>query len=240
LNAKSNDHWSELENAITGCEMCSRLVAWREAVAREKKRAYRDCDYWGKGVPGFGDRDARVLVLGLAPGAHGSNRTGRMFTGDSSGKFLYPALFRAGFSNREYSESCEDDLCLTDLFITAVCRCAPPGNKPSPEEIIHCRGYLQQEFEMLPHLEGIVALGQIAFHEAGIHFKSRGADPSMFKFGHGILNRPADGLPWLLGSYHPSRQNTQTGRLTVEMFDKIWQNARDLLNGNPQDEISGR
>ncbi len=240
MNPKIIENWSDLEDAIVGCRLCPRLVAWREAVAREKKRAYRDCEYWGKGVPGFGDRYARVLVLGLAPGAHGSNRTGRMFTGDSSGKFLYPALFRAGFSNREYSESRDDDLRLNDLFITAVCRCAPPGNKPDPEEIIHCRGYLQQEIGRLPHLEGIVALGQIAFHEVVILLKSRGADPSMPKFGHGILNRPGKGLPWLLGSFHPSRQNTQTGRLTVEMFDQIWQTTRNLLNGNQQDEIFGR
>jgi uracil-DNA glycosylase family 4 len=225
--------WGDLEKEIINCRKCPRLVAWREKVALEKKHAYRDWEYWGKGVPGFGDKTARVLVLGLAPGAHGSNRTGRMFTGDSSGDFLYPALYRAGFSNREYTKSREDDLKLNDLFITAVCRCAPPANKPAPQEIRNCRGFLKQEMTLLTRMEGIVALGQIAFHEALILLGERGVDNSGTVFGHGAFFEPEGNSPWLLASYHPSRQNTQTGRLTVEMFDRIWKRCRDLLNDTP-------
>ena len=223
-------NWEELELAITGCRRCPRLVEWREQVAREKKKAYRDWVYWGKGVPGFGDRNARVLVVGLAPGAHGSNRTGRMFTGDSSGNFLYPALFRAGFSNREFSVSRDDPLELTDLYITAVCRCAPPGNKPTPDEIRTCQPYLQCEVGLLQGLEGIVALGGIAFTEAGRMLASAGAGTAGYTFGHGRFYQDDPALPWLLGSYHPSRQNTQTGRLTPAMFDEIWIKVRGLIS----------
>jgi uracil-DNA glycosylase family 4 len=237
---KIKEDWQSLENEIGDCRKCLRLVNWREAVAREKRRAFRDSEYWGKGVPGFGDRNARVLVLGLAPGAHGSNRTGRMFTGDSSGNFLFPALYRAGFSDREYSINREDDLKLTDLFITAVCRCAPPGNKPEPDEIANCSRYLGRELVLLPRLEGIVALGQIAFHEILVRLKKSGLEISDMKFGHGAFFDSGMGHPWLLASYHPSRQNTQTGRLTPEMFDRIWKIARGLLNGNRMDEIFGQ
>ncbi len=237
---KIKEDWQTLENEIGDCRKCLRLVTWREAVAREKKRAFRDFDYWGKGVPGFGDRNARVLVLGLAPGAHGSNRTGRMFTGDSSGNFLFPALYRAGFSDREFSVNREDELKLTDLFITAVCRCAPPGNKPGPDEIVNCSGYLERELALLPRLEGIVALGQIAFHEILVRFKKSCLEISDMNFGHGAFFDPGVGHPWLLASYHPSRQNTQTGRLTPEMFDRIWKTTRGLLNGNRMDGIFER
>jgi uracil-DNA glycosylase family 4 len=206
-------------------------------VAREKKRAYLEDEYWGKGVPGFGDWNARILVLGLAPGAHGSNRTGRMFTGDSSGNFLYPALFRAGLSYGEFSMNRQDQLILTDLFISAVCRCAPPGNKPTPVEIDSCRGYLERELLLLPRAEGIIALGQIAFHEVLVRYKKSGLDISGMKFGHGAFYDPGMDHPWLLASFHPSRQNTQTGRLTEEMFDRIWLSARELLNDNPRDAI---
>jgi uracil-DNA glycosylase family 4 len=229
--------WKNLENEISTCRKCTRLVDWREAMARAKKRAYLEDEYWGKGVPGFGDWNARILVLGLAPGAHGSNRTGRMFTGDSSGNFLYPALFRAGFSDREFSLNREDQLILTDLFISAVCRCAPPGNKPTPVEIESCRGYLERELLLLPRLEGIIALGQIAFHEVLVRYKKSGLDVSGMKFGHGAFYDPGMDHPWLLASFHPSRQNTQTGRLTIEMFDHIWQTARELLNCIRKDAI---
>jgi uracil-DNA glycosylase family 4 len=231
----ARESWDNLEIEISACRKCARLVDWREAVAREKKRAYLNDDYWGKGVPGFGDRNARILVLGLAPGAHGSNRTGRMFTGDSSGNFLFPALFRAGFSDREFSLDREDPLILTDLFIAAVCRCAPPGNKPTPLEIENCRGYLEQELLLLPRLEGIIALGQIAFHEVLVRYKKSGLDVSRMKFGHAAFYNPGMDNPWLMASFHPSRQNTQTGRLTKDMFDRIWQTARELLNGNRKD-----
>jgi uracil-DNA glycosylase family 4 len=226
----SNNSWENLDNEITGCRKCIRLVNWREQVAREKKRAFRDCVYWGRGVPGFGDQNARVLVLGLAPGAHGSNRTGRMFTGDSSGAFLFPALYRAGFSNREYSLDRDDPLILHDLFISAVCRCAPPGNKPTKGEIKNCRGFLKREQVLLGRLEGVVALGQIAFNEMLELFTGEGIRKGEFKFGHGVFYEAKDGFPWLMASYHPSRQNTQTGRLTAVMFDEIWIHVRDLIN----------
>jgi len=228
--AISNNSWHDLNNEISACRKCERLVNWREQVAREKKRAFLDCEYWGRGVPGFGDQNARVLVLGLAPGPHGSNRTGRMFTGDSSGAFLFPALYRAGFSNREFSLDRDDPLILHNLFISAVCRCAPPGNKPSPEEIKNCIHYLKREQALLGKLEGIVALGHIAFNQALRLFEEIGNRTDSFKFSHGAFYKTENGLPWMMASYHPSRQNTQTGRLTAVMFDEIWIRVRDFLN----------
>lgn len=218
-----------LEQEITACRRCPRLVSWREEVARVKRRAYRDEKYWGKPVPGFGDPDARVLVLGLAPGAHGSNRTGRMFTGDGSGNFLFPALFRAGFANQPTAVAQGDGMVLTDLFITAICRCAPPGNKPSPDETRNCRPWLEAELSLLDKLQGVVLLGKIAFDgwmglPDNAILKKGG-----FVFGHNQFYEPMNGLPWLLCSYHPSLQNTQTGKLTAKMFDEIWQRAKSLL-----------
>jgi uracil-DNA glycosylase family 4 len=217
---------SVLESEIIQCRKCPRLVAWREQVAREKRRAYRDQDYWGKPVPGFGDPQARLLIVGLAPGAHGSNRTGRMFTGDASGDFLYPALHRVGFSSSPQSLHRDDDLTLHDVFITAVCRCAPPDNKPTRDEIANCLPYIKKEMELLPNLKGIIALGSIAFNET---LNLLGRKRSDTTFGHGALYIWDDSNPWLLASYHPSRQNTQTGRLTTAMFDQIWQTARTRL-----------
>jgi uracil-DNA glycosylase len=217
---------SLLESDIIECNRCPRLVAWREQVAREKRRAYRNQEYWGKPVPGFGDPAARLLIIGLAPGAHGSNRTGRMFTGDASGDFLYPALYRAGFANQPNTDHRDDSLSLHDIFITAVCRCAPPDNKPSREEISTCLPYIKQEMDLLPNLQGIVALGSIAFAET---LSLLGRKQSEATFGHGVYCQWEGGLPWVLASYHPSRQNTQTGRLTVEMFDHIWQIAAEKL-----------
>jgi len=216
----------ELEKNITECRLCPRLVAWREQMAREKRRAYRDQEYWGKPVPGFGDPLARLLVVGLAPGAHGSNRTGRMFTGDASGDFLYPALHRASLASSPQASHRDDGLTLRDCFITAVGRCAPPDNKPTRDEIANCLPYLKQEMNLLPNLQGIVALGAIAFNET---LSLLGLRSAGFTFGHGLCYEPGGGLPWLLASYHPSRQNTQTGRLTVDMFDKIWQMALEKL-----------
>ena len=217
---------SDLEETITACRRCPRLVAWREQVAREKRRAYRDQEYWGKPVPGFGDPSARLLIVGLAPGAHGSNRTGRMFTGDASGDFLYPALYRAGFASQPQASHREDSLTLNDCFISAVGRCAPPDNKPTRDEIANCLPYLKQEMDLLSNLQGIVALGSIAFNEtlSLLRVKSSG-----YTFGHGQFYQPGNRQPWLLASYHPSRQNTQTGRLTVEMFDTIWKTAQEKL-----------
>ena len=221
--------WTTLENTITTCRLCPRLVAWREQVAERKRHAYRDWEYWGKPVPGFGDRQARLLVVGLAPGAHGSNRTGRMFTGDASGDFLYPALHRAGFANRPDSSHAGDGLVLRDIFISAVCRCAPPDNKPTPTEIERCLPFLGNEIDLLPNLQGIVALGRIGFENVLRIYRSRGLPVPRLAFSHGALGNLAPGLPWLLASYHPSRQNTQTGRLTPGMFDRIWSSTRGIL-----------
>ncbi|HVN15281.1 MAG TPA: uracil-DNA glycosylase [Anaerolineales bacterium] len=214
----------ELNQKIIACRKCPRLVEWREQVAREKRRAYRDWDYWGKPVPGFGDPHARVLVVGLAPGAHGSNRTGRQFTGDASGVFLYSALYRAGFANQPTSVSRDDGLTLHDLYITASGRCAPPANKPTPEELNNCQPYLEREIQILqPKI--IVCLGRIAFERVLRIYSARN---SAWKFGHGAAYQLDHGT-WIVCSYHPSQQNTLTGKLTVEMFDAIWKKAKSLL-----------
>ncbi len=220
----------EHNTQVIACRLCPRLVAWREEVARTRRRAYRDQEYWGKPVPGFGDPAAKLLVVGLAPGAHGSNRTGRMFTGDASGDFLYPALHRAGFASRPHSASLQDDLHLKGLFISAACRCAPPDNKPLPAEIAACRPFLDTEIELLsPQMQGFIALGRIAFDWLLDWYRRQGAATHGVEFTHAALHTIRPDLPWLLASYHPSRQNTQTGRLTVEMFDQVWQLAQSSL-----------
>ena len=218
--------------ALTSCHLCPRLVAWRQQVAGEKCRAYRHWDYWGRPVPGFGDPAARLLVVGLAPGAHGSNRTGRMFTGDASGDFLYSALYRAGFANQPTSISRDDGLSVLDVFITAVCRCAPPDNKPTPQEIATCLPYIQQEIALLPGIQVMVALGRIAFENI---LRLFGIRNPQYVFSHGALYSLSPASTFLaspltlIASYHPSRQNTQTGRLTPVMFDAIWKMAKALL-----------
>lgn len=219
----------ELENEIVTCHQCPRLVAWREEVAQTKRKAYLDKTYWGKPVPGFGDPKARIMVVGLAPGAHGSNRTGRMFTGDASGKFLYPALYRAGFANQPNGDDPDDGLILKDLFITAICRCVPPQNKPNTTEIQTCLPWMAAEVEHLPRLQGYVALGRIAFDGIRRMYLMQGIDLPKMDFGHNTLSQLGEGLPWLLSSYHPSQQNTLTGRLTEAMFDEVWENAKSLL-----------
>lgn len=229
----SENNWQRLNTAIVTCRACPRLVAWREQVARDKRRAYRDWDYWGKPVPGFGDPAARLLIIGLAPGAHGANRTGRMFTGDGSGETLYTALHEAGFANQPSSRHREDGLILTDAFITAVARCAPPGNRPTPAEIGNCRPFLAGEWQLLPQIQVIVALGQIAF-EGGLRLlRDLGYEAPRLKFGHGLhyplIQPPKTGVKHLIASYHPSRQNTQTGRLTPEMLNDVFRLARTLL-----------
>lgn len=218
-----------LEQQITSCRKCPRLVAWREEVARVKRRAYLDWEYWGKPVPGFGDPKARLLILGLAPGAHGSNRTGRMFTGDGSGNFLFPALYRAGFANQPNSKHRQDGLELHDCWLTASARCAPPGNKPTLEELNTCQPWLEEEMALLPHLQGVVLLGKIALDSLLRLLGYSKLPKKDIVFGHGAFYHPDENLPWILCSYHPSLQNTQTGRLTVEMFDQIWQQARERL-----------
>ncbi len=225
--------WQMLNDEIIHCRLCPRLVAYREEVARVKRRAYREEVYWGRPVPGFGDPAARVLVVGLAPGAHGANRTGRMFTGDGSGQFLYAALYRAGFANKPTSISADDGLKLCDLYIGATCRCAPPDNKPTPQEQANCLPYLSREMALLRRLQVVVALGKIGFDSVlrayGLAGKGKRAAFSG-AFAHAASYRLGDGLPWLVCSYHPSRQNTQTGRLTPAMFDDVWRKVRGLLH----------
>src|SRR5215510_9699361 len=219
-----NRSLASLNKEIIACRKCPRLVEWREEVARVKRKAYIDQEYWGKPVPGFGDPKARVLVVGLAPGAHGSNRTGRAFTGDASGGFLYPALYRAGFANQASAESRGDGLRLIDLYIVAAARCVPPDNKPSPEELNICQSYLEREIQILKP-KVIVCLGRIAFERILKIYSLRN---SAWKFGHGACYQLQTG-EWILCSYHPSQQNTLTGKLTVKMFDDIWKKAKDLI-----------
>ena len=212
---------NSLVDEIIKCRLCPRLVGWREEIARKKRRAFLDWNYWGKPVPGFGDPHAQVMAVGLAPGAHGSNRTGRMFTGDASGDFLFPALFKAGFANQPKGEYQVDGLKLNGLFITAVCRCVPPANKPNLEELNLCQAFLEREISLIkPRV--IVALGRIAYERILLLYSFRKQE---MKFEHGAIY-PLDEYHSLVCSYHPSRQNTQTGRLTVEMFDQIWSNVR--------------
>ncbi len=211
-----------INDDVVSCRACPRLVAWRERVAREKRAAYRGWPYWGRPVPGFGDPRARLLIVGLAPGAHGANRTGRMFTGDGSGDFLYGALHRAGLANQARSVSPGDGLRLSGAFVTAACRCAPPENRPSPVELARCAPFLDRELEALTQVRVVLALGAIAWEAALASFTRRGArlPRPRPKFAHGAELALA-GAPLLLGSYHVSRQNTQTGRLTPGMFDAV-------------------
>ena len=218
-----------LNQRIVGCRLCPRLMEYLKRVAKLKRRAYRDQTYWSRPLPGFGHASARLVIIGLAPGGHGSNRTGRMFTGDASGIFLYCALHRAGFANRDHSDDPNDSLLLTDIFITAVCRCAPPDNKPSREEQANCRMFLLEELALLSHLEGIVVLGRIALGGILAAYRTRGFTFPRIDFSHNRLFEMGQGLPWLITSYHPSRQNTQTGRLTQMDFDAIWVRVRGLL-----------
>src|SRR5271170_3659831 len=196
-----------LDAEVVSCELCPRLVEYRQKVAREKRRAYRDCEYWGKPVAGFGDPQARVLVLGLAPGAHGSNRTGRPFTGDASGKFMYPVLYETGFSNQPHATDRQDGLRLKGLYITAAVRCAPPDNKPLPQELANCAPYLDREMEGLANLKVVVALGKIGFDAYLNYLKRRGQLGSRkpYVFRHNIAYTMPDGK-MLLASYHPSNQ----------------------------------
>jgi uracil-DNA glycosylase family 4 len=222
---------SELNREVISCTRCPRLVAYRENIAREKRRAYREWDYWGKPVPGFGDPHARILVLGLAPGAHGSNRTGRPFTGDASGNFMYPVLYEAGFANQPTAVRRDDGLELTGLYITAAARCAPPDNKPLPQELANCAPFLERELDGLKRVNVVVALGKIAF-DAYLNFlKRRGLLTTRkdYLFRHGAQYRMPD-RKTLLASYHPSNQNTQTGKLTRAMFVEIFKEARRLAD----------
>jgi uracil-DNA glycosylase family 4 len=219
-----------LNEEIVACRKCPRLVRYREKVAREKRRAYREWTYWGKPVPGFGDEHAPLLILGLAPAAHGANRTGRMFTGDRSGDFLYAALYQAGFANQPTSLHGDDGLQLKSVYISATCRCAPPDNKPLPKEIANCRGYLERELEILKP-KAVLALGKIAWDAYLEILKQHAviASRALYKFAHGVEAEVAPGTPQLFGVYHPSQQNTQTGRVTPAMYAAVLRRIRQFL-----------
>jgi len=220
-----------LNREVVACTRCPRLVEYREAIAREKRRAYRDWEYWGKPVPGFGDPHARVLIMGLAPGAHGSNRTGRPFTGDASGKFMYPVLYEVGFASQPNADSRDDGMKLKNLYITAAVRCAPPDNKPLPSELAECAQFLDRELAGLKEVKIVVALGKIGFDAYLNYAKRLGVIESRkaFIFRHGasyqLPNRKV-----LLASYHPSNQNTATGKLTREMFLEVFKLAAGLAD----------
>ncbi|WP_337289050.1 uracil-DNA glycosylase [Candidatus Methylomirabilis sp.] len=219
---------------VIACRQCPRLVQHRERTAQEKVRRYRDCEYWGRPVPGFGDPDARLLVVGLAPAAHGGNRTGRIFTGDRSGDFLYRALHRAGFANQPTSIDRDDGLRLSNCYITAAVRCAPPDNKPTVAELKRCRSFLLEELSLLRQVLVIVALGQVAFRACLNVLKARGVPvpTPLPRFGHGEVTAfPKDLV--MVASYHPSQQNTQTGRLTEAMFRQVFDLAKRYLDASP-------
>jgi uracil-DNA glycosylase len=219
------DELERLDHELIECRRCPRLVAWREKVAREKRAAFRDQEYWGRPVPGFGDPRAGMLILGLAPAAHGGNRTGRIFTGDRSGDWLFASLWRTGFASQPTSVSRDDGLELSNAYVTAPVKCAPPGNKPLPEERDKCAAWLRSELALLPTVEVVVALGNYAWDIALRHFGPVIPKP---RFGHGAEVPLPQGRT-LLGSYHVSQQNTSTRRLTEPMLDSVFRRARELL-----------
>jgi uracil-DNA glycosylase len=220
----------DLQREIVACHRCPRLVARCAEIAQTRRKAYRDWEYWGRPVPSFGDVDAKILILGLAPGAHGANRTGRVFTGDRSGDFLYKVLHATGFASQPASTSRDDGLRLHDAYITAAVHCAPPGNKPTPEEIGACRGYLERELELLTNLRAVVALGKIAFDVYLSILRDRGVirSRSPFLFAHNAEHRIGPGQPVLVSSYHPSQQNTSTGRLTEKMLLDVFRRVQKI------------
>ena len=219
-----------IQQEVAQCRKCPRLVTYREKVAREKRRAFREWEYWGRGVPGFGDPGAKLLILGLAPAAHGGNRTGRVFTGDRSADFLFETLYKAGFANQATSLRRDDGLKLKNLYIAAAVRCAPPENKPLPSEIQHCRSYLERELEILEP-QAVLALGKIAWDAYLDLLKQQGriASRSGIHFSHGAECPMGEDLPRLFGVYHPSQQNTQTGRVTEAMYASVLNRIRKFL-----------
>lgn len=225
-----------LQDEIVGCRRCPRLAAHCQEVARVKRRAWRDWDYWGRPVPSFGDSRAELLILGLAPGAHGSNRTGRMFTGDVSGHVLYRVLHKTGFAAQAESVSRDDGQRLIGAYITAIARCAPPANKPAREELANCRPYLERELDLLTNLRVVVALGRLAFDNYLGILQGRGLIRSRaaFAFAHNRAFEIAPGQPILISSYHPSQQNTSTGKLTEVMLAAVFQRARRVLSRPPE------
>ena len=219
---------ARLNQDLIDCRTCPRLVEWREEVAATKRASYAEWDYWGRPVPGFGDPAARLVLVGLAPAAHGANRTGRMFTGDRSGDWLYRALHRAGFANQASAEHRDDGLELSDCFVTSIVHCAPPANKPTADERAACGDWLGRELDLLGDMEVMVALGQLSYNQVMRRFGASAPRPRP-RFGHGAEVH-IEGGPLLICSYHPSQQNTFTGRLTEPMFDAIFSRARELLN----------
>jgi uracil-DNA glycosylase len=219
-----------LMQQVTACQRCPRLRAYCQEIARVKRRAYRDWEYWGKPVPSFGDPQARVLIVGLAPGAHGANRTGRMFTGDRSGEFLYRALYQTGFASQAESLSHEDGLKLSGAYITAAARCAPPDNKPAPAELANCRSYLERELDLLKGIRVVVTLGRLAFDTYLRILRDRGgvASRAAFHFAHNAEHRTGPDAPVLISCYHPSQQNTSTGKLTEAMLRQVFERARRI------------
>jgi uracil-DNA glycosylase family 4 len=218
---------ADVERRVVACRRCPRLVEWRERVAREKRASFAHEEYWGRPIPGFGDPGARVYVLGLAPAAHGGNRTGRVFTGDRSGDWLFAAMHRAGFANQALSVSADDGLELRDAFVAAAVRCAPPANKPLPAERDNCLPYAREELALLERVRVIVCLGAFAWDAA---CRLHGVKPRP-KFGHGAEHALPGGEPTLLGCFHPSQQNTFTGKLTEPMMDAVFERARELAAG---------
>ena len=227
----------QLNAEVVACTRCPRLISHCRQVAQEKRRAYMQWEYWGRPVPGFGDRKARVLILGLAPGAHGSNRTGRPFTGDGSGDFMYPVLHKAGFASQPTATDRKDGLELRDAYITAVVRCAPPQNKPILAELANCSAFLDRELELLKELKVVVVLGKIAFDGYLSYLKRRGllTGKNGFHFAHGATYKLPDGKI-MLASYHPSLQNTNTGKLTKKMFLAVFRKAAALAEAQATGE----
>jgi uracil-DNA glycosylase len=223
------DDWDELNSEVIACRRCPRLVEWREQVAREKRRAFRDWEYWGRPVPGYGDHRARLFIVGLAPAAHGANRTGRVFTGDGSANFLISALYRAGFANQPTSVRPDDGLEFRDAYVTALVRCAPPANRPTPQEILNCRPYLVREIELLRSVKVVLTLGRVALDGYLRLLRELGVAVPRINPTHGGVYEVAPDRPLVVFSYHPSQQNTQTGRLTPAMMDAALQRTKDLL-----------
>lgn len=220
---------AELNSTVVGCELCPRLRRHSLLVSKRKRRQFMGWEYWGKPLPGFGDPQGRVMILGLAPAAHGGNRTGRMFTGNGSAQFLVAGLHRFGFANKPTSESVSDGLQLKDAYMTAIVRCAPPKNKPKPDEIVNCKRYWTQEFRLLRNVRVVLALGRIAFDTYVRFLKEQGVETGDLIFQHAAFYKLPEPYPALCASYHPSRQNTQTGKLTMKMFDRVFQRIHAFL-----------
>lgn len=227
----------EIDRAVVRCELCPRLTRYRRMIATVKRRQFMGWKYWGKPLPSFGDPIARLLILGLAPAAHGGNRTGRMFTGDGSAQFLMAELYKFGFANQPSSLSAGDGLRLRDAYMTAIVRCAPPKNKPTLKEIQTCRRYWTDELRFLPNVSVVLALGRVAFETYVKYLKEHGVETKEFKFRHAAIYKPPKPYPALAASFHPSRQNTQTGKLTESMFDLVLREVQQIIEFSAPAEV---